>query len=778
MAPAAGIGRRCAFVTRAAVLAATAAVPPFAAALAALATLAASGALWVGAAPAVATEACAGSGAGPCPYTSVQVIGQRAEGVLRFPEAVAVDTSGNVYVADQLSYVVQKFTASGTFETQWGSFGAGKGQFGPIGGIATDSAGDVYVVDSSHDRIEKFNAEGAFITAWGHRGTEVGDFNFGSSENYTQPPGGGIAVAGGYVYVADSGNNRIERFNLEGGEAMAWGTKGSEPGQFSYPRGVAANANEVIVSDDDNHRVEKFSPDGAFEAEAGSEGDGPGEFAFPYGVALDAAGEVFVADDSNDRVVKLTPQLKFAGAWGGYGSKPGQLAFPRALASDPAGDTYVADTANDRIEVFDANGDYLRTIGYSAHSPGVLTMPLGLAVDPAGGLLVSDTDGDRVEEFAPGSDAYAGQWTATGGAHAGFDAPAGIAVDPRGPVYVADVGDARLARMWGDGTYLSEIGGPQDTGGAALAGAGAVAVGGPDDLTYVADSDHNRILVYTAAGALVAKWGADAGEGAAGDGPGMFEHPEGVAVNAAGDVYVADTGNDRVVELSPEGEVLAEWGAPGEADGRFRAPTGVALDGDGDVYVVDSENNRVQEFSPGGRFLAKWGLRGIAAGDFSQPSAVAVGCEGDVYVLDTNNNRVERFTPAAAAPGDCVSASAWPPPLDVAPVLHVTLPSPGGVLARRALALTVSCQRGCRILVSGTLAPLGHPRQSVRLIAAARGLPAARAGHVRLLVTSSALRRLRAELRGARGLRARVKIVAAGPTGRRTVLSRSFLIAR
>ena len=78
----------------------------------------------------VAAEACPGSGTGPCPYTSVQVIGQRAEGLLRFPEAVAVDTLGNVYVADQLSYVVQKFTAAGAFETEWGSFGGGHGHAG------------------------------------------------------------------------------------------------------------------------------------------------------------------------------------------------------------------------------------------------------------------------------------------------------------------------------------------------------------------------------------------------------------------------------------------------------------------------------------------------------------------------------------------------------------------------------------------------------------------------------------------------------------------------
>ena len=735
----------------------------------------AGGGLVGGTAPALAAS-CPGA-AGECPYSTTSIIGMRAESILRFPEAVALDTVGDVYIADQLSYVVQKFNANGQYLGQWGSFGGGHGQFGPIGGLATDAAGNVYVVDSEHNRIEKFDPSGNFITAWGHSGNELGQFNFGSSQDPTKPPGGGIAVYGGYAYVADSGNDRIERFNLNGGEAIEWGSYGTAAGQFSYPRALTANATEVLVSDDDNHRIEKFSPAGQFEGAVGSEGTTRAQFGFPYGIALDAAGNVYVADDINHRIVKLNPSLSFLAEWGGFGSKPGQLAFPRGLASDPAGDTYVADTANDRVQVFDPEGHFLRILGTSARGPGPLTGPRGLAIDPTDRLFVSDTVDSRVEMFAPETDAFAGTLAAPGGYKPGFNRPSGIAVDPRGSVYISDPANGRIVRFWGDGTYLSEIGGPDDVGGAGLSAAGSVAVAAASGDLYVADTNHNRILVYSPAGTLLARFGANSGDGSSGSGAGEFDHPAAVAVDGAGDMYVADTSNNRIVKLSPSGSPLAQWGERGAADGRFHSPTGIALDSAGNVYVVDSENNRVEVFDSNGHFLQKWGERGIGPGEFSQPSAIAVDCEGDVYVADTNNNRVERFDPVSPFGSGCLAPGLWPPPLDVAPVLHVSLPRPSGVLARGALTLSVSCQRACKVLITATLST-SRPRHTVRLIAVAHPLTPVRVAHLRVRLGHIALRNLQHALGRHRGMTAHVTIVAAGPTGRRTTSSKTYAVTR
>jgi len=193
--------------------------------------------------------------------------------------------------------------------------------------------------------------------------------------------------------------------------------------------------------------------------------------------------------------------------------------------------------------------------------------------------------------------------------------------------------------------------------------------------------------------------------------------------------------------------------------------------------VVDSENNRVEVFDADGRFVEKWGERGIGPGEFSQPTAIAVDCNGDVYVADTNNNRVERFNLVSPSGGGCLAPGEWPPPLNVAPVLQVNLPRPAGVLARGALTLRVGCERACKVLISATLSTT-RPRRTVRLISVAGGLAPAHAGLLRVRVGRATLRALQRALGRHRGMLARVEIVAAGPTGLRTTVYRTYTVTR
>jgi len=287
---------------------------------------------------------------------------------------------------------------------------------------------------------------------------------------------------------------------------------------------------------------------------------------------------------------------------------------------------------------------------------------------PPAGCWWRTTDNNRISSFAQGGGAFLGALTRAGGYRAGFAEPGGVAIDPRGSVYIADTGATRVVRLWGEGTYLSELGGPANLGGAGLSGAGSAAVSASSGDLYVADTGHNRVLVYSPTGALLARVGAGGGSGAPGKRAGRLttaRPPSRLA--PSGYVFVADTANNRIVKLRPDGSLVGQFGVIGSGEGRLHSPTGVAVDAGGRVYVVDGFNNRIEVFDEAGHYLARWGLRGVGLGYLSQPTGVAVGCEGSVFVADTNNNRIERFDPAAPAGVGCVAASAWPPPLDVAP---------------------------------------------------------------------------------------------------------------
>lgn len=137
--------------------------------------------------------------------------------------------------------------------------------------------------------------------------------------------------------------------------------------------------------------------------------------------------------------------------------------------------------------------------------------------------------------------------------------------------------------------------------------------------------------------APVTKWGSQ------GMGNGEFGNPSGVAVDAAGNVYVSDTSNSRMQKFDGNGNYLTQWGSYGTGDGQFMWQYGVAVDGAGNVYVADTGNNRIQKFDSSGNYLTQWGSYGKGEGQLDYPSAVAVDAAGNVYVADTNNARIQKF---------------------------------------------------------------------------------------------------------------------------------------
>jgi len=159
---------------------------------------------------------------------------------------------------------------------------------------------------------------------------------------------------------------------------------------------------------------------------------------------------------------------------------------------------------------------------------------------------------------------------------------------------------------------------------------------------YVADTLNNRLQKFTSGGGFVAAWGSF------GYGDGQFNAPTGVAVDASGDVYAVDSNNHRVQKFTSTGAFVAKWGSLGSGDGQFNRPYGIAADRSGNIYVSDVNNARVQKFTPGGAFAAKWGSLGSGNGQFYEPFGIAVDASGNVFVSDTINNVVQKFTSSGA----------------------------------------------------------------------------------------------------------------------------------
>jgi DNA-binding beta-propeller fold protein YncE len=178
----------------------------------------------------------------------------------------------------------------------------------------------------------------------------------------------------------------------------------------------------------------------------------------------------------------------------------------------------------------------------------------------------------------------------------------------------------------------------------------------PDGRIYVADTGNNRIVVYDADGALVNAWGSPGAE------PGQFNEPWDVAVGPDGNIYVADTWNHRIQKFSPDGDYITSWGGFVSTEGQlgemgvFWGPRAIAFTEDGNLLVTDTGNKRVQVFDRDGGAITQFGGAGIDDGYFDEPVGIAVDADGNIYVADTWNLRIQKFSP------DFQFLEAWPVP--------------------------------------------------------------------------------------------------------------------
>jgi DNA-binding beta-propeller fold protein YncE len=390
----------------------------------------------------------------------------------------------------------------------------------------------------------------------------------------------------------------------------------------------------------------------------------------------------------------------------------------------------VVDSVNGRVQLLAPDGSVLTTWGSPAPGPTILPRPVAVAFDAGGNAFVLDQRRARIVVFDRATGQPARTIASQGSGPGQLLDPSALAIDAGGTIHVADSGNDRIARFAPDGSYLG-----------AITGVGVA-----------------RGIAVTPDGARV---------------------------------YVATNGN-HITAYSQDGTELADFGGTGSKLGKFNAPAQMALDAAGNLWIADRGGNRVQQLGPEGQRLQSFGERGTGDGQFTHPTGVAIDCRGTLTVTDTDGNRVQQFALAAPAAPACqeLAAPASPPP----PKLP-TLPAPDGpqlsfkplrstgVLAARGVPVRVGCDTRCSVTATATLTPAAAPprrkkRVVVTLRAAKSDVPAGESAILRPVLTSKQAASLRKALRGRRRLVAEVQVVATAAVGAPTTLTQRLAVTR
>lgn len=271
------------------------------------------------------------------------------------PHDLDFDSEGNVYVSDRDRNDIQKFTPNGTFLMKWGSEGNEEGQFKIPYSVEFDSEDNIYVADRGNDRIQKFYSNGTFITQWDRPlGKNDTEDQFGSPEDLA------IDEESGYIFVTDTGNNRVVKMDLDFKYISEWGSEtgkeSNRTGEFNHPHGIDIDSKgDVYVNELEVARIQKFDSNGTFIKQWGSEGKGPGEFTpLLEHLEVDSNSNLLYMVDGalNPRIQVFDTSGKFITSVGETGELDGQFKKPEHVNIDTKGNLYVVDRGNQRIQVF------------------------------------------------------------------------------------------------------------------------------------------------------------------------------------------------------------------------------------------------------------------------------------------------------------------------------------------------------------------------------------------------------------------------------------------
>ena len=657
--------------------------------------------------------------------------GPGTKGLLASPWGVALDASGNLYIADSLDNRVRKVViATGIITTIAGTGVAGfsgdgsaavDAQINSPGSVATDSAGNVYFTDVNNEVIRKVDTNGNISTIAGTPLLEgsKGDRGPATSAQLGLHVGSGLAVdAAGNVYVADSYNCAIREVTVSNGNiATVVGTNGlcgnlgdgfpPTSALLYYPFGIALDSSgNLYIADTYNHEIREVSAKTglitriAGNKSPGSAGDGGPAISatlnYPLGVAVDAAGNVYIADTSNNEVREITAGttptintiaggLKQGGGFSGDTglATSGQLNAPASIAVNSSGSVYIDDLSNNRIRYVSqglinevAGADHAQGDGGKA-TAGYLFFPQTIAEDSAGNLYIADTNNNEIRKVTP-----AGIISTL----AKVGAPQAVAADSSGNVYFSNADQVGKVDSKGNITIVAGAGftaGFKGDGGPASAALlnnpQGLAVDSAGNL-YIVDTNNHRIReisggnINTVAGSgptclSPCNPGSFTGDG----GPATsatLDFPYGVAVDSAGNILIADS-NNNVIRKVTKGNISTVAGTGTKngytGDGALataallNGPLGVAADAAGNIFIADSYNNVIRVVDGFGNISTIGGNNtGGFSGDggagtsaqLNKPIGIMVDANSNVLFVDNFNHRVrELVTTSPLVPG-------------------------------------------------------------------------------------------------------------------------------
>ncbi|HEY2345740.1 MAG TPA: hypothetical protein VGH80_07645 [Xanthomonadaceae bacterium] len=314
-------------------------------------------------------------------------------------------------------------------------------------------------------------------------------------------PGAGrrIAFICGLFALLLAGDAAAERYSYQSG----FGSKGNHPGQFQDPTGIAIDpvSHNLLVADSANNRVERFSSDGNYLGQFGESGGGNGQFLGPGGMAIDpTTHNVVVTDVGHSRVQIFTSRGRYLAQFGTEGSGKGQFGWPAHVAIDPAShDILVTDASHGRVEIFSSTGSYLRQFGTPGIKDGQFSTPSGIAIDPVSrDIVVGDNRNvfwGRIQIF-DSHGRYLRQFGTQGQGDGQFGAIAGIAIDPtRRDILVSDMGNQRVQVFTSAGRYRGQFG-TRGSGNGQFETPRAIAIDPTTHRLAVTDGDNHRVQLF------------------------------------------------------------------------------------------------------------------------------------------------------------------------------------------------------------------------------------------------------------------------------------------